>query len=80
MRAALSRGAFLPGSKLKGVALEIRDIEENREWEAAFSMEVPVLFWSEKGGEGNKKETPIPRSPPRVTVEKLSATLEAAMP
>ena len=68
--------------------LEIRSIEENEEWEAAFATEVPVLFWREgETGEGGKegggvggKETPIPRSPPRVTVEKLSSTLEAAMP
>ena len=92
VRAALARGAFLPGSRLRGVILEIRSIEENEEWEAAFATEVPVLFWREGetgeggkeggggGGGGGGKETPIPRSPPRVTVEKLSSTLEAAMP
>ena len=79
VRAALSRGAFMPGSKLKDVTLEIRDIETKKEWEAAFAMEVPVLFWKEETG-GESKETPIPRSPPRVTAEKLSTTLEAAMP
>jgi len=85
VRAALVRGAFLPGSRLRGVELEIRDIESNEEWNSAFAMEVPVLFWkSRKSGEGGEREreseTLIPRSPPRVTVEKLSATFEAAMP
>ena len=91
VRSALARGAFLPGSRLRGVILEIRSIEENEVWEAAFATEVPVLFWREGetgeggkegggGGGGGGKETPIPRSPPRVTVEKLSSTLEAAMP
>lgn len=84
VRAALARGAFLPGSKLRGVELEIRDIESKAEWNAAFAMAVPVLFWRKSGGCGGaaeeKEESPVPRSPPRVTVEKLSRTLEAAMP
>ena len=82
VRAALARGAFLPGSKLKGISLEVRDIEENAEWAAAFATEVPVLFWKnrEDGKEEETMMTPIPRSPPRVTVEKLSTVLEAAMP
>ena len=80
VRAALARGAFLPGSKLKGVSLEIRDVETSKEWQAAFAMEVPVLFWRKEAAGGGDKETPIPRSPPRTTVEKLSTTLEAAMP
>lgn len=81
VRAALARGAFLPGSKLKGMSLEVRDIETDEAWRAAFAMEVPVLFWrKEAAGGGGDKETPVPRSPPRTTVEKLSTTLEAAMP
>lgn len=84
VRAALARGTFLPDSKLRGIKLKIRDIESNERWNATFAMEVPVLFWEKRkrgGAEGaEEKETPIPRSPPRVTVEKLSKTLEAAMP
>ena len=58
----------------------MRDIEENAEWAAAFATEVPVLFWKnrEDGKEEETMMTPIPRSPPRVTVEKLSTVLEAA--
>lgn len=43
VRAILDRANFSPSSPFSGVEVEIRDIKSNAQWEAAYSLSIPVL-------------------------------------
>ncbi|PNH06980.1 hypothetical protein TSOC_006592 [Tetrabaena socialis] len=71
----IERAAFMP-SALTEYTLEVRDISTNAAWSAAYDMEVPVLTTITPAGE----EVRIPRSPPRMTTDKLRQHIEASLP
>jgi hypothetical protein len=80
VRAALDRAAFLP-SPLTGAGLEVRDIEERKEWVAAFNTTVPVLKVILGGTRKSTdaSEYPVARPAPRAPAERVGAALEAAL-
>jgi len=43
VRAILDRANFSTSSPFSGVDVEIRDIKSNAQWEAAYSLSIPVL-------------------------------------
>ena len=48
--------------------LEVRDITTNDAWLGRYSLEIPVLCWSQAG-----QETELPRFSPRATVAHIRA-------
>ncbi|MGK7912069.1 MAG: glutaredoxin family protein [Synechococcus sp.] len=48
--------------------LEVRDIETDEAWWGRYSLEIPVLCWSEEG-----REVELPRLSPRATVAHIRA-------
>ena len=51
-----------------GPKLEVRDITTNEAWWGRYSLEIPVLCWSEEG-----REVELPRFSPRATVAHIRA-------
>jgi len=70
VQAILDRAPFT-GSALQGYSIESRDILSNPDWEREYSMEIPVMAVARPDG----SEVRIPRTPPRITADKLEQTI-----
>ncbi|PRW20758.1 glutaredoxin 2 [Chlorella sorokiniana] len=68
----LERAQFLP-SALSTAELEVRDITSRPEWEAQYSMTIPVLAAAAADGSG---EVALPRPSPRFTADALQKHIE----
>ncbi|DBB04395.1 TPA: hypothetical protein ACH3X1_012882 [Trebouxia sp. C0004] len=68
VQAILDKAMFQP-SPLSTASLQIRNILEEPEWESAYGMVIPVMT-AIKSGES--EEIKIPRSPPRISADRLS--------
>lgn len=70
----IDNSGFVPGSeRFVGATIELRDVSTNEEWARAYAMSVPVLMRLLPGGQ----EQPIPRAPPKTSVDRLRRHLEA---
>ncbi|KAL4853203.1 hypothetical protein ACK3TF_005816 [Chlorella vulgaris] len=72
LEALLDRAAFMP-CRLSGAELEVRDIATRPEWEAAYSMTIPVLAAAAPDG---SREVEVPRPSPRLSADALQKHVE----
>lgn len=72
----LLRRAEFQQSLLSGAKLEVRDIMSNPEWEAAYSMAIPVLAHSALDGSHEQK---VPRPAPRLSADRLERHIVEAL-
>lgn len=68
VQAVLDKAMFQP-SPLSHASLQIRNILEEPEWESAYGMVIPVMTAIKSG---QSEELKIPRSPPRISADRLS--------
>lgn len=70
-----SRAAFMQGSVMADLELEVRDISGDQQLEAKYGMSVPVMSWLPEPDSPPEQEVLIARAAPRVSADQLEKHL-----